>query len=569
MKRVVILPLLLGVLYAGPVQFSGLASISGEYGWVTGSGDTLVEPRPELRFSLSPSLSFWGFPLSLDMDLSTMESGLRQQLNKYRFFLHPAQWAEGVMSSPGFALAIKGIELGSCNPSWSPYTLSGAPVLGAAVELNPWYVYFAGAAGRTQRAVAVSDTTEGAYSRMLYSGKFGFGKKEGTHFYLTALYTSDDTTPPANNWQPNPNDTEPPIDSFEVVRPQENYVLGAEFNLDLADGAFKLESEIAGCEVTRDNRLPVESWDWLPEWAANTFKPRISSSLDYAFKVRPVLNVLDTRLYGKVEMVGPGFQSFGAPGLRNDNLTLGGGIERSFFDNAVSFSAAYTTEHDNLLSTKDSAGNVLRLKSTTTRYTNWEASLGLAFPNLPYLQVGYYPYIQSSDSMLETGGVGSTTSSTGNVISVSAGHSFQTGKLSHSPGVSFSYSDLRGPVSDSVDNTSWDAGLNYGLGFEFPLSLSASCGYSKSEAVMDTAPDNRLYFDVTPSYTLFEKWTNSLSLGGTFGSGTRIDARLTSSFPIWKICDASVSVIDAKYYGKGDEGDYNDLRLTAQLSKSW
>jgi len=101
MKRVVILPLLLGVLYAGPVQFSGLASISGEYGWVTGSGDTLVEPRPELRFSLSPSLSFWGFPLSLDMDLSTMESGLRQQLNKYRFFLHPAQWAEGVMRTRG------------------------------------------------------------------------------------------------------------------------------------------------------------------------------------------------------------------------------------------------------------------------------------------------------------------------------------------------------------------------------------------------------------------------------------------------------------------------------------
>ena len=133
-----ILLFLAGLAVAGPVQFSGSASVYGEYGWVTGSGDTLVEPRPELGFTLSPSVSFWGFPLSLDMDLSTMESGLRQQLNKYRFFLHPAQWAEGVMNSSGFALAIKGIELGSCNPSWSPYTLSGTPVLGAAVELNPW-----------------------------------------------------------------------------------------------------------------------------------------------------------------------------------------------------------------------------------------------------------------------------------------------------------------------------------------------------------------------------------------------------------------------------------------------
>ena len=564
--RFVLFPVLISLAAAGPVQFSGSASVYGEYGWVTGSGDTLVEPRPELGFTLSPSVSFWGFPLSLDMDLSTMESGLRQQLNKYRFFLHPAQWAEGVMNSSGFALAIKGIELGSCNPSWSPYTLSGAPVLGAAVELNPWYVYFAGAAGRTQRAVAVSDTTDGAYSRMLYSGKFGFGKKEGTHFYLTALYAGDDTIPPAGNWRPNPNDT---TDTFEVVRPQENYVLGAEFNLDLAEGAFRLESEVTGSELTRDKRLPVEKWDWMPEWVANTFKPRMSSSVDYAFKVRPSLNVLDTKVYGRLEFIGPGYQSLGAPGLRKDNMAVGGGIERSFFDNAVMLSCAYTTEHDNLLSAKDSVGNVLRLKSATTRFTNWEASLVLAFPNLPYLQVGYYPYVQSTDSLDSMAAVAPTRTSTGNVISVGAGHSFQTGKLSHSPGISLSYSDLRGPVSDSADNTSWDAGVNYGLGFESPLSLSASCGYSKSEAVMDTVPDNWLYFDVTPSYTLFERWTNSLSLGGTFGSGTRIDARLTSSFPIWKICDASVSVIDAKYYGKGDEGDYNDLRLTAQLSKSW
>jgi hypothetical protein len=98
------------------------------------------------------------------------------------------------------------------------------------------------------------------------------------------------------------------------------------------------------------------------------------------------------------------------------------------------------------------------------------------------------------------------------------------------------------------------------------LSLSAGGGYSR------TTPDSgdldtRISFDVTPSYTLSHTWMNSLSLGGTFGSGTRIDTRLTSSFPIWKICDASVSVIDAKYSGK--DGKYNDVRLAAQLSKSW
>jgi hypothetical protein len=554
---------------AGPLQFSGSTSMCGEYGWV--SGDSLVEPRPELRFNLDPTLSIYGLPLSLHALVSTQENRLRQMLDQFGFALHPEALLRqnlGVPSPLSFLSFIKGLELGTCHPTYTPYTLSGATVSGAALEINPWYVYLAGAAGRSQRRVEGSDTTDPAYARMLYSGRFGFGKKEETHFFLTGMYATDDTTPLAHNRRPNPADT---TDTFEVVQPRENYVMGAEFNLSLVKDAFRLESEITGSEFTRDKRLQVEHWDWLPEWVANTFKPRMSSSIDYAWKVRPVLNVLDTRVYGKFEFVGPGYQSLGAPGLRNDNFALGGGIERSFFDQAVSVSAAYTSEHDNLLAqaVEDSLGRVVRvltLKSATTRFSNWEASLGLTFPNLPYLQVGYYPYTQGSDSLDSMAAVASTKTSTGRVVSVSAGHSFQTGKLSHSPGVSVSYNDLSGSVSDSADYTSWDAGLNYGLGFEFPLSLSASCGYSRSVAAA-TASDTRLYFDVTPSYTLFEKWTNSLSLGATFLSGTRIDTRLTSSFPIWKICDASVSVIDAAY--NGDDGKYNDLRLTAQLSKSW
>ena len=186
--------------------------------------------------------------------------------------------------------------------------------------------------------------------------------------------------------------------------------------------------------------------------------------------------------------------------------------------------------------------------------------------NLPYLQVGYFPYTQATDDLDSIAHVTSTSETKGNVVSVSAGHSYQTGKLSHSPSVSVSYNDVRGPTSDSADNTSWDASVNYGLGFEFPLSLSASGGYSRSVATA-TEPDNRLYFDVTPSYTLFQKWTHSLSFGGTFGSAKRIDTRYSSSFPIWKICDGQVVVADAIY--NGDDGKYNDLRLTAQLSKSW
>ncbi len=583
-----LIPFLVVSLGAGPVQFSGSTSIYGEYGRVF--GDSLVESRPELRFSLDPTLSIYGLPLSFHALVSDQQSELRQMLNQFRFAIDPAALLRqnlGVPSPLSFLSFIKGLELGTCHPSYTPYTVSGTTVSGAALEINPWYVYLAGAAGKSQRRVLGSETTDPAYARDFYSGRFGFGKKERTHFFLTGMYVTDDTTPLPHNRRANPLGA--PGDSYEVVQPRENYVLGAEFNLDLYNGGLTLQSEITGSELTRDNRLPVTNvdsllgWDegTVPSWAESTLHPRVSSGFDYAWKVRPAAKLLDTRVYAKLEFVGPGYQSLGAPGLRNDNMVVGGGIERSLFSNAVSLSFAYTSEHDNLLRQRvewfDTTGGlngetllirrdgVLTLKSQTTRFTNWEASLGLTFPNLPYLQVGYYPYTQASDSLDAMANVASTKTTTGNVVSVSAGHSFQTGKLSHSPAVSFSYNDLRGD-DPAGDNTSWDAGLNYGLGFEFPLSLSASCGLSRSVAV-GTDPDQRVYFDVTPSYTLFEKWTNSLSLGGTFGSGTRIDTRLTSSFPIWKICDGSVGISDAIY--SGNDGKYNDLRLTAQLSKSW
>ena len=43
--------------------------------------------------------------------------------------------------------------------------------------------------------------------------------------------------------------------------------------------------------------------------------------------------------------------------------------------------------------------------------------------------------------------------------------------------------------------------------------------------------------------------------------------RYSTSFPVWKICDASLGMADAMY--NGHDGKYNDLRLTAELSRSW
>ena len=196
MKRLLVAGLLITVAAsAGPVQFSGSVSIYGDRSFISGD-DSVLTPVSDLTFTVNPTVSFWEFPLSLDILISTQENNLRQQLDQFRLFLHPSEWVEGMLNAPALALAVRGVEVGTCNPSWSPLTLSGATVTGAAVEFNPWYVYLAATAGRTQRAVEVSDSTEAAYSRMLYAGKFGFGKKEATHLSLRLVhgYTNFMTT---------------------------------------------------------------------------------------------------------------------------------------------------------------------------------------------------------------------------------------------------------------------------------------------------------------------------------------------------------------------------------------
>ncbi|OYD15809.1 hypothetical protein CH330_04705 [candidate division WOR-3 bacterium JGI_Cruoil_03_51_56] len=543
MKGVVILPLLLGVLYAGPVQFSGSVSIYGEKSFVSGD-DSLIAPVSDLTFSLNPSVSFWGFPLSLDLLFSSQENNLRQQLNKYRIFLHPKELLGQMVNLPGFMFSIHGIEIGTCQPSYSSFTLSGTPVTGGAVELNPWKVYLAGTVGRTQRAVDASDSTDAAYSRMLYAGKFGYGKKEATHFYFTGLYAKDDPNSLEYNQMPMPGDTEPPIDSFEVVTPEENYLLGMELNLFLVDGLLTLESEVSAIELNRDTRMPVLDADWVRRWGLGFLHPRWCSQFDFAYAVRPALNVLDTRIYGEVQMVGPGYQSLGAPSLRNDNLAYGGGIKRDFLDNQVSASASYTREQDNLIG----------MKLSTTYFTSYAVDLGLNFTSLPYLQISYSPYSEYSDS----------TNSKADVISAGMGYSFNIGTLSHSPSLSGSYQKYQAASSEG-NYTSFDFGLSYSVGFEFPLSVSASSGFGQT--VYSEETDRTVYFDVSPSYTLFESWTNSLTLGGSFGGGTRYDVRLNLSFPVWRVCNASFGLEECIY--SGSDGKYNEFRLTGNLSKNW
>ncbi len=542
---------------AGPLAFTGSVSLTADRSFVSGD-DSLLPPRSELSLALSPTVSLWGFPVSMSFLATTSGNNFGEELNRYSFLLRPAEWARGLLGMPGFLLDIKGVELGACTPTFSRLSLFGLTVNGGALELEPWNIHLAATAGRTEWPRELSDTTDPSFARTLYAVKLGYGRQEKTHFHLTALYAQDDPNSIVSFQRPETTVVEGDtiVDTLEVVTPHENLALGLEFHLGADGSPFRLESEIVGTEVTRDRRMDIVRFDWLPDWVENTFKPRMSTSIDFAFSVRPTLNLLDTKVYGEVEMVGPGYRSLGAPSLRNDNLAYRAGIERGFFDNQVFGSFSVTTERDNLLAVEDSAGQRMTLKGATTRFTSYAADLSVSFPRAPYLQVGYMPSFQTSDSFTDR-----TT-----VVSVSTGYGFSTGSLSHSPSVSLSWQDYSSGGAGN-DYTTTDVSPYYTVGFGFPLSLSAGGCYALTTYAGDST--RRLVsLELSPSYTLFGAWTNSLSVSGSFdAAGSKYSARLGSRFPVWKIAHADVGVEYGNYVG--DDGRYGEWRLSAGLSQSW
>jgi hypothetical protein len=545
---------------AGPVRLSGSVYLGGQQSWAAGD-ESLAGPVSNIDFTLSPTLSLWGFPLSLDVLLSNQENPLRQQLDKFRLYTKPAAWALTRAAPPWLATAVQSAEIGTCRPAWTSLTLSGEPVTGAALELSPGPFYLAGAAGRTRRGVEYSDTSEAAFRRMLYAGRIGLGKREGTHFYLTGLYAQDDSnsiSAPLVPYDTTIFGGDTIVDSLEALTPEENYLVGAELSLNLFQSGFTLESEIALSEHTRDTRMEIQEWDWLPGWAQRTFRPRLSTALDFAGRVRPGLKVLGTRLYGLLEFVGPGYRSLGTTRLRNDNLAWGAGIEREFFNRQVSVAASFKRERDNNLAGEDSAGNPLNLKAATTEFTSWAFDMGLQFRDLPYLQVRLDPHAEVSDSL--TGRA--------RVLSAVAGYDFLVASVSQSPSLSLAYEDFVS-TGGHDDYRALDVELAHVVGFAFPLSVSASIGLARTTYAADTLDtETTTSFELAPAYTLPGDWSNSLTLGGSFdASSRRVDAGITSAFPIWLICRGQASVRYTDY--SGDDGNYREWYMALGLSRSW
>ncbi|MFA4923209.1 MAG: hypothetical protein WC557_03345, partial [Ignavibacteriaceae bacterium] len=390
-----------------------------------------------------------------------------------------------------FFMSILSFGVGTNYPTYSEYTLSGVPVTGVNIELNPGIFYAAFTGSENQRGI-----DNWSYNRSLYAGRIGLGKKEGTHLYFTGLYAKDDVNSivldSANN----------------TLTPKANYVFGTEVKLNLFSDKLTLEGEGALAVLTRDTRDPELEHKSIPNWVKKIVDPRISTSFDYSYSGKLAFNndASATRLSLGIKMVGPGYTSLGVPNLRTDQFGYEAKLDQRFFERRVSIGSFFKRNNDNLIKWK-------RSTSTTTAYG---INLGINFPRIPFLRISYSPYSQKNDDVNPLRKIDNTTS----VYSLMTGYSYLLGNLNSSTSFTFSGQQTKtvSGISDYRNNSFMATEV---ISLNIPLSFTASWGLIQSAYGLGESKINNI--DLGANAQVTDSW--SIVAGMNFASEVNLNRK--------------------------------------------
>lgn len=441
--------------------------------------------------------------------------------------------------------------IGNIAPHFSEFILSGLTMNGAMAEFNPGGAIFAAAAvGKSQRAITqfgiIPDplTTDSVqvfptFFRNLYSGRFGFGRKEGTHLFLTGLYAKDDLS--------SLNDS-----LSKIVSPQSDYVLGLEGKISMLENRLSLSAQVNGSAITEDER--ASKTDGLLPTSVQAIQPNISTSIDATAqaKIDLYLPKEDTKASMNIQYVGPGYKSLGVPYLRTDYLRYEATAEQKIFSRQITFGGFYRAETDNLAD----------LKSATTNINGYGAKIGFSFRGLPNFSVSYSPITQVSKYKDSTA---TTYSNTTTSLAAQASYSYPILKsdgLFGSTTLAYNQQSQVSSLSDIFGYENKALFANQTLSFAIPLTLSfgvATNSFTQKGFFEFTNEITDLNFGAT--YTFFGMWDNSFNVSTQSVSydavkkGGKVGVGLTSAFRIFQSQDG-------KRYGiaelHGEKNFYTD-----------
>ena len=515
---------------AEDIEFSGSSSFYGQS--CSEEKEWSEIPSEYWRWRLNPILRIHGIPIAADIFMSSEESAQRQNMNRIYISSAPSSGSE----DNSILSWISSVGIGTTTQYFTPFTLNGATISGFNIELEPGAFYLVAAGGRTNRAIEPKGDDPGTYKRDIYAIMTGVGSPSGSHLHLCFLHGLDK----------NGSISE---DSTFRVTPSENWVGSLNLGSVLLDGRLCLEGEVAGSMFTRDVRSPGIESDMIPHWLLEYSGANISSAFGWALDLSSSFRFSDNVIRTSFKRIGPGFQSMGAPFLRNDEIVFEARADRYFLGRQLFTGLWYRRNNDNLLSTKSftNTGNAIGIRG------------GFAFRGYPRVVISYAP----SSTVMEDSTSSWTRTS---LLSVSASYTKNISGIDFTSALALVLHD-NSAGSGSGNYSSTNIVLRETVSLPSPVIIAGCFSCRRTRSGAETIW--KYFTDVRgtwyPSYNL------SVTLGGSYATSVgerKAGLLISGGIPI---SDELIVNLRGEYtrFSSSTEKDYNSTVAGAGITYIW
>lgn len=388
-----------------------------------------------------------------------------------------------------FFSGIRKFEIGLCNPSYSLFLVSNAPLKGINFEYEKAEHFFAVTYGTTVNNLFYNpNTLQGkllevrnfynffdfnnlSLGRKVLAIKGGLGQKEGSHFFVGVLLGKGK------------------MDYLTVTDPKYGK---KESNVVLElDGKYKFSEQLSAEMIVGKSSLQSE--DLSIEQLKSSFREIFSPFRSNALQARVNYDIQKTKTKLQVtgRLIDPYFKSFGVTFLRSDNIRYEVKADQQLTRN-IKYGFAYRREEDNLL-------HLINFKNTFTTIQN---SLSIRLKKGISIKLNYAPLLR----MMKNGDMVVTDRNAISTAIVSYVPKMKTIQVSYN----LLYSKYR--VSSDSGNIHFD-NVTYTHQFQFENGFKTGMNVSWFENTLKDTLNNNTYLGVVDlGYTT--KSQNSFTIGG-------------------------------------------------------
>jgi hypothetical protein len=524
-----------------PFEMKGYIELSGQYS----SREPVYQYLSQnyLHAKLRNTAYIYGIPVSMHAYFSTEQSKYRQSLNTLTLVLDTRKLANNhLLKNHAFLSWFKTLEIGRCRPTYSDFVLSGIALDGINIALQKGVLYSAFVYGRTARNVSYSSQYFPTEQRNVMFGKVGLGKPKSSHLFISLLHSEDDET----------SVTEEDKSNFT---PSRNYTGSIDAMLKMFLKKFTIGGEVAVSEHTRDKYQPSAEFEDIPDYVNDALSPNISSTLDYAVSAFSELALKNTKASVAVKSIGPGYQSYGIPYLRQDNIEYEGKFSQYFFKPSFMLKT-FIKKRDY---------NRFGIKGASTSSLTYGFIAGLRIRKLPYLQVVYRPFKQSNhaDEM--------SIENNMTLLSILSSYNKKIGSIMNYTTVSYSLHDYEYNY-DENQNTGKNITFSVNENLVFKQHYGINAGYTLRDIQYSFTQRMQHIYKAGIMFYLWKKWKNYLnvSLTDAENMSTKSTLQYRTLIKLFPFADLEVQARQVVYKSNnGLYSPYDEYIINGKLKIKW